>query len=308
MDYRNKYLKYKQKYIQLKLKSKFKLQTAGTILPIPKVGLGTWQSSSNDREIERIVLDALKLGYRCFDCALNYGNEEGIGIAFKYAFENMGIKRDELFIIGKANSYDDIQYSLTKLNLEYFDLALIHLKFIVSNDVWLDFIKLKSDGKAINIGLSNIYLSGLTQFNDWCDKNHLIKPSAIENEINIFNPEPEFVDYCNSNDIKVIAYTPLVQMSNTKSMFEDNEILNRIKDKYGLTLAQLLLLWGIRRNITVIPGSSNPVHMCENLAVMNYVDNPSILDIDEIDSITKSIGYNIPVIETANLAKEHELQ
>lgn len=306
MNYKEKYLKYKQKYTQLK--SKFNIKNGGTIFNIPKIGLGTWQSSSDNEKIQQIIIDALASGYRCFDCALNYGNEEGIGKAFEYAFRNMGIHREDLFIIGKANSSYGIRESLSlkKLKLEYFDLALIHLKFDVPNEIWREFIGLKEEGKVINIGLSNIYLKNLIQFNAWCDDNGLEKPSAIENEINIINPEQEFVDYCNENDIKVIAYSPLVQMAYT-SILNENDILNTIKSKYELSLAQLLLLWGIRRNITVIPGTSNKEHMKENLHVISLVDNLSILTDDEVNEITNCIGINYPSIYTAVTAKEKEL-
>lgn len=302
MNYENKYKKYKTKYTKLKQKinTKFNIQNAG--FEIPKIGLGTWQEKPNDINIFNIILKALEIGYRCFDCALNYHNQTGIGNAFQYAFEHMNIKRTDLFIIGKGNSYDELLFSLSDLKLEYFDLALIHHKYKIRNDKWTDFIKLKKEGKTNSIGLSNIYLNKLIQFNKWCDVNNYEKPSAIESEINIFNPEQEFVNYCNNNNIKIIAYTPLVQMSNTIHFFKSNEILNNIKNKYKLSFAQLLLLWAIKRNITVIPASSNELHMCENLSV-KYIDDSSILTLEEINEITNCIGMYYPIIETAQEAK-----
>lgn len=299
MNYEQKYKKYKKKYLNLKY--------GGGIENIPLVGFGTWQSTPDNYNIEIIIINALKVGYRCFDCALAYRNQRGIGKAFKYAFENMGIMREDLFIIGKANSYEDINNSLIQLQLDYFDLALVHHKYMVSNNVWKDFIKLKLDNKTKNIGLSNIYLNKLKEFISWCKTNGYEKPSAIENEINIFNPEIEFVNFCLTNNIKVIAYSPLVQICNTLELFKDNKVLNDIKDKYSISLPQLLLLWLIRKNVIPIPASSNEIHMCENLSILNYVNNPNILNIDEIDLISTSIGINFPVIDTAQQAKEADI-
>lgn len=218
----------------------------------------------------------------------------------------MNIKREDLFIIGKGNSTTQIINSLKDLNLEYFDLALIHHKFTVSNDLWKEFIELKKNNKTKNIGLSNIYINKLKEFISWCDLNVLEKPSAIENEINIFNPEIDFVNYCNDNNIKVIAYTPLVQISKTIDYFKDNIELNIIKNKYNITLPQLLLLWQIKRNIIPIPSSSNELHMCENLSITNYVYNNDILNTDEINTISNSSSINFPIIDTAQEAKKYE--
>ena len=93
-------------------------------------------------------------------------------------------------------------------------------------------------------------------------------------------------------------------MGNTLELFKDNEVFNDIKDKYNISLSQLLLLWLIRRNIIPIPASSNEKHMCENLSILNYVNNTNILNIDEIDLISSSIGIYFPVIETAQEAKD----
>ena len=301
MDYKDKYLKYKTKYTKLK----FKIQNGG-IQSIPKIGLGTWQAHPDNTKIKENIIKALEIGYRCFDCANNYNNEIGIGEAFQYAFEHMGISREDLYIIGKANRSDDIENSLANLKIEYFDLALIHLKFMVPDNRWEDFIKLKNDGKTKNIGLSNIYINKLKEFNSWCVSNNYEKPLFIEDEINVLNPEQELVDYCNDNCIGIIAYTPLVQISTTIELFNDNQTLNKIKNKYNITLPQLFLLWAIRRNITVIPGSSSDTHMYENFKVLEYIDNLDIITTEEVSEISGCVGSNYPSIETAQDAKLHD--
>jgi diketogulonate reductase-like aldo/keto reductase len=97
-------------------------------------------------------------------------------------------------------------------------------------------------------------------------------------------------------------------MGNTLEFFKDNKVLNDIKDKYNISLSQLLLLlWLIRRNVIPIPASSNEKHMCENLSVLNHMNNPNILNIDEIDSISSSIGMNFPVIDTAQQANDADI-
>ncbi len=270
-------------------------------ISIPKLGLGTWQPDPNDHDISETIYQAIKIGYRCFDCAYNYHNEENVGKGFKKAFDEEIVSRDELFIIGKATSTKQFDISLSKLGIEKFNLAIYHFYNEPSNFDLM--IELKAQGKTEHIGVSNIYMNKLKQLIDYCDRNGKEKPVVIENEINFFDPLIDMVDYCKNIGIKLIAYSPLGQQG-LKILIE-NDYLQTLSKKYEITIPQLLLVWSIRRGILPIPASTNTVRLIENLTTIELSHNLSILYETEIEEIN-SKGFGYPVIETACNAKERD--
>lgn len=99
---------------------------------MPRIGLGTWKSAKG--EVYQVIRDAINVGYRHFDCALLYGNEEEIGEAFSDAFKAGDLTRGELFVTSKLwnNAHQtefilpNIQKSIDNLKVGYLDLYLIH--------------------------------------------------------------------------------------------------------------------------------------------------------------------------------------
>ena len=300
MNYYNKYQKYKSKYLeQCVLKNK---QYGG--FNIPLMGFGTWQNIPDNNEIERIIYEAIKIGYKCFDCAYNYQNEEGIGRAFKRAFDEGIVKRTDLFIIGKAITIEQFKTSLVKLQIEYFDLALFHFYSNISN--WKLMIRVKLEHLTKEIGLSNIYINKLKLLIRYCDANNIEKPKAIENEINLFTPEEILVNYCNTNNIKLIGYTPLGQKEGLRFYTMGRvKLLTDISIELGCTIPQLILLWGIKRNITVIPTSSNISRMTENFFTTSISETSSLSE-EQIFNISKIIGLNSPLTITAQTHKDED--
>jgi diketogulonate reductase-like aldo/keto reductase len=290
MNYYQKYIKYKHKYLDL-LKYK---QIGGFDLPL--IGFGTWQNLPDNDNIERIIYDAIKIGYRCFDCAYTYRNQIGIGRAFTRAINEGIITRSDLFIIGKATNIENFKKSLIDLQLEYFDLALYHFYNNIEN--WELMIRIKSECLTKEIGLSNIYINKLRKLIIDCETKNIQKPKAIENEINLFTPEEELVDYCNCVNIKLIAYTPLGQQIGIE-VEKKNEILRDISSQIECTIPQLILLWGMKRNITVIPTSSNIDRMTENFLTKAIYERSETLSEEQIEILNKLLGYNYPLIETA---------
>lgn len=301
MDYKNKYLKYKNKYFQLKQKIDLK-QKGGQFISIPSIGLGTWQHNPNSFDISETIYQAIIIGYRCFDCAFNYDNEEKIGKGFKKAFDEGIVTRDDLFIIGKATNIRQFNISLERLGIEKFNLALCHIYNEPRNFQMM--IELKNQGKTDDIGVSNIYINKLRKLLEFCEEHGIEKPVAIEDEINFFDPEIELVDFCTSSNIKIIGYTPLGQKIGLDILMVD-DYLKELTTKYEITIAQLLLIWLIRRGICPIPSSTNPDRLRENLISVELSKNPSILTPDEIQQInSKGIGY--PIVSTAQQAKESD--
>ncbi len=263
------------------------------------LGLGTWQANPDSYDISNTIYQAIKIGYRCFDCAYNYHNEENVGKGFKRAFDEGIVTRDELFIIGKATSISQFNQSLTNLGIEKFNLALYHLYNEPNNFDLM--IELKQQGKTDYIGVSNIYINKLKQLLEYCKTNNKEKPVVIENEINFFDPIPELIDFCANQGIKTIAYSPLGQQG--LNYILENDYLQRLAEKYQITIPQLLLVWSIKRGNIPIPASTNLQRLRENFDTIELSHNQSILTLKEIQEInSRGLGY--PVINTAFNAKE----
>ncbi len=304
MDYKNKYLKYKNKYLELK--NKLSGQKGGVIQPkpIPRVGLGTWelQDENDQQKYIDLFYNALRIGYRCFDCATIYRSEKNLGIAIQRAIAEGIVTREELFIIGKADLLGSFRVSLKDLQIDKFDLALFH--HYHGPEDWDLMVELKRSGLADNIGVSNIYINKLRTLLNYCDSRSIERPVAIEDEINLYCPEVELVNYCNEQDIKIIAYTPLGQKEGLRHLQARSD-LNEIASIYSITVGQLLLLWAVRRGITVIPLSTNEERLIQNLDVNRMYDNPGILTEEHFNEITRlsldSSGF--PSINDAVIAK-----
>jgi diketogulonate reductase-like aldo/keto reductase len=270
-------------------------------IPRENIGLGTWQKDPDSFDISETIYQSIKIGYRCFDCAYAYHNEHNIGKGFKKAFDKGIVTRDELFIIGKATTMSNFNKSLENLGIDKFNLALFHSYNEPSNFDLM--IELKAQGKTDYIGVSNIYINKLKTLIKYCEENNVEKPVVIENEINFFDPLTDIVDFCANQGIKTIAYSPLGQQG--LNYILENDCLQRLAEKYQITIPQLLLVWSIKRGNIPIPASTNYKRLKENFDTIELSKNPYILTIDEIQEITTN-GFGNPIIEMAYRAKESD--
>lgn len=272
---------------------------------IPLMGLGTFQRPGNTANMSDIVYEAIKIGYRCFDCAVLYGNQFSIGVGIQRAIKEGIVKREDLFIIGKGVSVYDFEITIRQLQINKLDLALLH--DFIGNDAWKDImIKTKNCRLADKVGVCNIYTNKLTNLLQYCNKNMLEKPYIIENEINVFCPSNTLVKLCNRHNIKIIAHTPLGR--ECLDLLWDNPVLKHLSNKYSpITIAQLILLWNMRRGITIIPSSVNINRLKENFYTYKTLLNSKILTPDEVQSITNINGPDgTPTIQISFGAKKFD--
>lgn len=260
---------------------------------IPKVGFGTWQSSSKDAYNSTLI--ALKNGYRHIDTALAYQNEEAIGKAIK----DSKINRSEIFITTKLpaqyKTYDEtIKYfheSLKNLDLDYIDLYLIHAPWPWSNvgldceagniEVWKAFIDLKKQGLVRSIGVSNFRENNL---------ENIISATGVIPDVNqirffIGNTQEGVVKYCKEHDILVEAYSPLA----TGEILDSIE-LDEIAEKYNKTKAQICIRYCIERGTLPLPKSTHENRICENIDLDFKIDEE---DMNYLNSLT--IGSRRPL-------------
>ena len=236
---------------------------------MPVMGLGTY-SLSHDTCVNS-VMALLENGGRLIDTAYMYHNEEAVGEGVRRAMAEFGIPREEIFVITKLypNQFSDpkaaIEMALEKLDIGYIDMMMLHHPG--SNDVkaYQEMEKYVEAGKIRSLGLSNWYVKELTEFLPQVS----IMPALVQNEIHPYYQEQDVVPFIQEKGIVVQCWYPLGGRGYTGQLLGDPTI-NAIADAHGVSPAQVILRWDLQRGIVVIPGSSNPDHIKENLDLFGF--------------------------------------
>lgn len=244
---------------------------------IPTIGYGVFRMT-DQKECEEAVLNALKAGYRFIDTASAYGNEEAVG----KAIERSGIPREELFISTKLwitnMSYEGakngFETSLKRLGLDYVDLYIIHQPYGDYYGAWRALEELYQEGKIKAIGVDNFNQERLADFMFW----NKIKPMVNFLECNPFFQREDELEYLNTKDIQMLAWSPLSAGHN--DLFS-NETLKNIADKYHKSIAQVVLRWLTQRGIIPVVKSSHIERMKENRDIFDFE-----LDAEEMKEIS----------------------
>jgi diketogulonate reductase-like aldo/keto reductase len=249
---------------------------------IPQIGFGLWQIDDED-EAKRAVRTALEAGYRHFDTAQIYRNEQFVGSELARS----ATPRDELFITTKIwndNMNWDIlpssfDISLEKLQTEYVDLLLLHFPVTERRGpAWRRMEEILASGRARAIGVSNYTIDHLEELL----RQTSIKPAVNQVELHVFLQQPELVKYCEYNDIAVEAYSPLVH-----GVGMDNPVLTKIAQKYNKTTAQIMIRWCLDKNLIPLPKSIRPDRIRQNFQVFDFS-----LDSDDLEQI-KGLDKNL---------------
>jgi len=245
------------------------LRSGGTI---PRVGLGVWQSPRG-AVTKNAVLSALRLGYRHVDTARIYGNEGDVGAAVRES----GIPRSEIFVTTKLwnddHGYDAacaaFDASLKRLGLDYVDLYLVHWPVAgVRGETWKAFERIKAEGRAKHIGVSNFLVKHLEEL--LLDASE--PPSVNQIEIHPFLQHRETRDYCKRAGIVVEAYSPL-----TRGRKLDHPVVVDVAKKVGRSPAQVLLRWGIQHELVVLPKSTHETRIRENGELFDFSLDPAAM-------------------------------
>jgi 2,5-diketo-D-gluconate reductase A len=246
---------------------------------MPILGFGTLEL--NGSVGKRSVAEAIALGYRLFDTATVYGNEEAVGQGIKES----GINREELFVTTKL-WVDDTGYektkkafetSLNKLGLEYIDLYLIHRPRGDLRGAWKAMEELYEAGKIRAIGVSNFEPEQLEELLSYAK----VKPVVNQIETHPFFQQYKSREVLKGLNIQMEAWSPLAGGRN--DIF-NNPALVAIGKKHNKTAAQVSLRWLIQRGVVAIPRTDNPEYMKENIDIFDFeLDEADMLKIAGLD-------------------------
>lgn len=233
---------------------------------IPQVGLGVWQTP-NEQAVTAVDT-ALKAGYRHIDTAAVYQNEEGVG----QGIAGSGVARSDIFLTTKVwnddQGFDEtlraMDASLKRLGTDYVDLYLIHWpsayrgKYI---ETWKALIRLREEGKAKSIGVSNFEGSYIDE---------LITATGEAPVINQVQLHPRFQQrklrgIYEPQKIITESWSPLGQ----GKMLSD-PVIAGIAERHGKTPAQVIIRWHIEEGLVVIPKSVTPSRIIENFNVFDF--------------------------------------
>jgi alcohol dehydrogenase (NADP+) len=266
---------------------------------MPAVGMGTFGSDHvTPGQVSDAVAGAIKAGYRSFDCAACYGNEEQIGKIFAQAFAEGSVKREELFIASKVwndmHGDGDVLIACAKtlkdLKLDYLDMYYVHWPFPNYHEpgcdvearnpdskpfsterfikTWRQMERLVDMGLTKHIGMSNMTIPKLEAVLPLCR----IKPAAIEMELHPCFQQPELFAYCKERGIEPVGFCPVgsparPERDKTPEDITDIELpkMQEIARAHGVHPAVICIKWAVQRGQTPIPFSTKEKNYLQNL-------------------------------------------
>ena len=283
-------------------------------LEIPLMGLGTSRILTIDDEkipLEKrinpanVVYNAINNGVRLIDTAYKYENEEKVGDGIKRALDDGICKREDLIIIGKVwlNFRNDpekaLRETLKKLKLDYIDIYMDHwpsgndyrenprdrFEIVSIYDFWPKMEHLVDIGLAKSLGVSNYNVQCLCNLLSFCK----IKPVVNEVEYHLFYIQKKLKEFCEKQNIAVIAYYPMPHGNGARMFIKNNpefdifkdELIKKLSKKYKKTPGQIILNWHYCQGTIPIPSTSKLDRMKENLQAID-----SILEEEDIQKLS----------------------
>ena len=259
-------------------------KTLNNGVKMPVVGFGVFQVK-DEEECKRVVLDAIDAGYRLIDTAQSYGNEEAVG----KAIQETSVPRDELFITTKVwiSNYGyekakaSVEESLKKMQLDYFDLVLLHQPFKDYHGAYRALIDLYKEGKIKAIGVSNFYPDRLVDL----ALDTEVVPAVNQVEVNPFHQQDTALIYNTKYGVQLEAWAPFAEGKN--GIFT-NETLVEIGNKYNKSVGQVILRWLVQRGIVPLAKTVRKERMQENLNIFDFELNEE--EMKQISSL--DMGYS----------------
>ena len=247
---------------------------------IPQLGLGVWRLPAEDTE--RVVSEALELGYRHFDTARIYDNEAAVGRALAAS----GLPREELFVTTKLWNTDQedphgaFEASLDRLGLEKVDLYLVHWPVPqrkTAVGAWRGLVEIVGSNQCDSIGVSNFEIAHL---NELISETGVV-PAVNQVELHPLHQRRELRAFCAERGIAVEAWGPLSQ--GKSDLLERPETVAAAA-AHGKTPAQVVIRWHLQHGTIVFPKTSSRERLAENADVFDFeLTSAEMASIDAMD-------------------------
>ncbi len=277
----------------------------GTLIPDP---LATGQA----------IKTALEVGFRHFDCAERYRNEEAVGDAMQAAFKAGTVRREDVFVTTKLWNTNHrpervrpaFDASRRRLRVDYIDCYLIHTPFafrpgeeqdprdergqviydpgVTLMETWRALEHLMDEGRCKSIGLSDIGLEKLREIVSAAR----IKPAVVQVESHPYLPEWELLDFCREQEIVLLAFAPLGHAMEPSVI--GDPVITSIARRLQKTPAQVALAWAVQRGSAFLTTSTKPQRIQENFDI-SALPEDAMREIREL--ISTSVRFN-SVVET----------
>jgi alcohol dehydrogenase (NADP+) len=286
------------------------MKTTKNSIHMPVLGFGTLIPDA--AATVSATRDALKAGFRHFDCAERYRNESEVGEALRAGLIAENIAREDIFVTTKlwnTNHRPDrvkaaFEASLNRMGLEYLDLYLIHTPFafqpgdeqdprdqngnviydqeVTLLDTWRAMESLVDGGRCRAIGLSDVSLKELLPIYE----SARVKPAVVQVEAHPYLPEAELLEFCKEKGIVFLAFAPLGHGIKPGPL-EDPVIL-KVAARVGKTPAQVLLAWALQRGTALLTTPRTAARARENFDISSLPEDA----FDEINHIQTRQRFN----------------
>lgn len=264
------------------------------------------------------VKDALAVGFRHFDCAERYRNEEMVGVAIQETLLAGKVRREDLFITTKLWNTNHrpervapaFEASRRRLQLDYIDCYLIHTPFafqpgeeqdprdeqgrviydsgVTLIETWRALERLVDEGRCKSIGLSDVTLKVVEEI----VAAARIKPAVVQVESHPYLPEWELLEFCQQHGIILLAFAPLGHGVEPKVL--EDPVITGIAQRLQLTPAKVALAWSVQRGAAFLTTSTTLPHIKENFEISTLPES-AMREINEGVTTRKRLN---PVVET----------
>ncbi|GGC10986.1 aldo/keto reductase [Cellulomonas carbonis] len=254
------------------------LRTPAGDIPIPLLGLGTWQSDGDDAY--RAVRHALEVGYRHVDTATAYGNEDQVG----RGIADSGVDREKVFVTTKlppdaaGRERETLEASLRALGTEYVDLWLVHWppNKQATPATWQAFRDLRDEGLVRAIGVSNYSVAQIDELVDATGEAPAINQipwSPADFDLGLVTAHAQ-------RGVALEGYSPF------KRTDTSHPVLTGLAEAKGVSVEQVVLVWHLRHRVVVIPKSVTPERIERNIDVLDvHLSDEEVAAIDALSTV-----------------------
>jgi diketogulonate reductase-like aldo/keto reductase len=258
---------------------------------LPALGLGVFQTPPEETRVA--VETALGDGYRHVDTAAAYGNERQVGEAIR----NSGLERPEVFVetkiwisdYGYDKTLHGFEKSARKLGVDQIDLLILHQalpsEFEKTLEAYRALETLLADGKVRAIGVSNFMVDHLSRLLE----HATVVPAVNQIEVHPYFAQQKVQDFGAEHGILTQAWSPIGGITfyrdGSHGSTLADPVIGDIATTHGKTPAQVMLRWGLQHGRSVIPKSTKPNRIAENINVFDFkLSAEEIAAIDGLDT------------------------